>query len=84
MARKRNQAIRDSLEAWKKEANIEIIEKGDPAIMAEAPAGAGLNLENARPQIQPLTGPNARNPEEIRKLPPNGTSDKPVETTPPN
>lgn len=84
VARKRNQAIRDSLEAWKKEANIEIIEKGDPAIMAEAPAGAGLNLENARPQIQPLTGPNARNPEEIRKLPPNGTSDKPVETTPPN
>lgn len=84
LARKRNQAIRDSLEAWKKDANIEIIEKGDPAIMAESGGGAGLNLEGARPQLQPVGGPNMRPAQEIKKLPGNDTSDKPVEEEAPH
>lgn len=59
-ARKRNQAIRDSLEKWRKETDIEIFIKGDPTVIdASKPQGVGDVKGNSaeRLKIQKLERP---------------------------
>ena len=56
LARKRNQAIRESLDTWKKTAKIEIMVKGDAKIIAAGqsrPAAPGAQKRQAAPQSQP-------------------------------
>lgn len=57
LARKRNTAIRDALETWKEEAKVEILVKGDPAIINaeyDRPPGGGPTPFPAKPGEQPV------------------------------
>lgn len=58
LARERNQAIRDALEKWKAESKIELLVKGDDALIAadraSAPLGTVQQKLDAQRQAQPL------------------------------
>lgn len=65
-ARKRNQAIRDSLETWRKETKIERLIKGDPKVLSQRPQTFGRKLK-----------PMSKNRLEVKQLPPPTTDDTP-------
>lgn len=69
-SRKRNEAIRDSLKSWRETANLEILVKGDPALIETSPRGPGGRLDR----------PGGALP--MKTLPPPSTEDRPVRTLP--
>jgi peptidyl-prolyl cis-trans isomerase C len=75
VARERNEAIRVALQKWKDEARVEILLKGDEAIIsADRAPVQGLQPAMGQPQ-----DPNAPRPRlEVQPLAPPTTQDKPV------
>jgi peptidyl-prolyl cis-trans isomerase C len=67
LARERNQAIRDALEKWKAEAKVEILVKGDPAVIA---SGAG---------VRPQAAPPGETRLEVKPVAPVTTQDAPAQ-----
>ena len=69
-ARKRNTVIREALQKWKDDSQIEIIVKGDPKILEAAKRSKKPRLD-VRPKDPGTLLP-------VKKVPPPSTSDKPV------
>ena len=61
LARKRNQTIRETLEKWKNEAEIELILKGDPAIL-NAAAASSTKQNSPIPGLKPSSPKPAPKP----------------------
>lgn len=80
-ARERNKAIRAAMERWKKEAKIEIVVKGDPAIIAAQNAaggpGAGLKIKTGPGGATPLQLKGG-NPLEVHPIGRPNTNDAPA------
>ncbi len=72
-ARERNKTIRGAMERWKKEAKIEIVVKGDPAVIA---SGGGDLKAPGMLKIKP--GAQQGNPIEVRPIGRPNTNDQPI------
>ncbi len=75
VARKRNEAIREALENWKKAAQVEIFVKGDEAIIKADTTP--MPLSNMRPEMKQVTP--IKTELKVDKLPAPVTNDKPTD-----